>query len=74
MSVSKLRRGADGKPEYRSIDQLLAEAAPDDVVQRLPGKGRPIDLRGYMHAEADAATARQDLHPRRCHEIGRAHV
>lgn len=101
MSVSKLRRGADGKPEYRSIDQLLAEAAPHDVVQRLPGKGRPIDLRGYMHAdaqsrvanklladnnvipqqlqdrreaeillqqaEADAATARQDLHPRRCH-------
>ncbi len=98
--MSKSRRRADGKPEYRSIDQLLAEAAQDDVVQRLPGKGRPIDLSGYMHAdaqsrvanklladnnvipqqlqdrreaemllqqaEADAATARQDLLPRRC--------
>lgn len=32
--MSKSRRRADGKPEYRSIDQLLAEAAQDDVVQR----------------------------------------
>ena len=50
--MSKLRRRADGKPEFRSLDELLAEAAQDDVVQRLPGKGRPIELGGYMHADA----------------------
>lgn len=59
--MSKLRRRADGKPEFRSLDELLAEAAQDDVVQRLPGKGRPIDLGGYMHADAGTRVANKLL-------------
>ncbi|HJP29412.1 MAG TPA: DnaJ family domain-containing protein [Candidatus Latescibacteria bacterium] len=59
--MSKLRRRPDGKPEFRSLDQLLAEAAQDDVVQRLPGKGRPIDLGDYLHADPESRVANKLL-------------
>ena len=71
--MSKLRRRADGKPEFRSLDELLAEAAQDDVVQHLPGKGRPIDLGGYMHADAGTRVANKlladnDVIPQQLHD------
>lgn len=59
--VSKLRRRADGKPETRSLDDLLAETAQDDVVQRLPGKGRPLDRHGYRHADPETRMANKLL-------------
>jgi len=55
------RRRFDGKPETRSLDDLLAEASMDDVVQRLPGKGQPIDLGGYLHADAESRVANKLL-------------
>ena len=59
--MSKLRRRANGKPEFRSLDELLAEATQDDVMQRLSGKGRPIDLGGYMHADTGTRVANKLL-------------
>jgi hypothetical protein len=58
---AKLRRRADGKVETRSLDDLLAEAARDDVVQRLPGKGQPLDLGGYLHADPETRVANKLL-------------
>ena len=59
--MSKFRRRPDGKPEVRSLDDLLAQAAQDDVVQKLPGKGRPLDLHGYRHADAETRIANKLL-------------
>lgn len=58
---SRFRRRADGKIETRSLDDLLAEAAQDDVVQRLPGKGRPLELSGYLHADPQTRVANKLL-------------
>ena len=55
------RRRSDGKPGMRSLDDLLAEASRDDVVQRLPGKGKPIDLGGYLYADAESRVANKLL-------------
>lgn len=59
--MSKFRRRPDGSPETRSLDDLLAQAAQDDVVQKLPGKGRPLDLHGYRHADAQTRVANKLL-------------
>jgi hypothetical protein len=41
-------RTADGKPQFRSVDDMLKEAASDEAIANLPGKGKPLDLRGYF--------------------------
>lgn len=59
--MSAKRRRPDGTLETRSLDDMLAEAAQDDVVQRLPGKGQPLDLHGYRHADPETRVANRLL-------------
>lgn len=56
-----LRRRPDGRPEIRSLDDMLAEVAHDDDVQRLPGRGRPLDLHGYRHSDPETRVANRLL-------------
>ena len=55
------RRRADGSPELKSIDDLLREAVPDDVVRILPGKVKPLDLDGYFRSGEEHRVANQLL-------------
>ena len=72
--MSKFRRRPDGKPEMRSLDDLLALAAQDDVVQKLLQDHHviPQPLQDRREAElleqqaaAEAAAALADLATRR---------
>ncbi len=47
---SKLRRRPDGRPEYRSVDDLLKEAAAQ---VNKADQGRPIDLSDYFSSGAE---------------------
>jgi hypothetical protein len=50
-SVKKPRlRTSDGKPQFKSVDDLLKEAASPEAIAGLPGKGKPLDLRGYFES------------------------
>ena len=42
------RRQPDGRPEWRSVDELLAQAIADEDFAALPGKGQPLDLSAYF--------------------------
>lgn len=42
------RRQPDGRPEWRSVDELLAQAIADEDFATLPGKGQPLDLSAYF--------------------------
>ncbi len=44
----KTRRNPDGKPEFRSVDEMLAHAVNGEEFARLPGKGKPLDLGDYF--------------------------
>ncbi len=41
----------DSSRSTRSIDETLAQAASPEVIRHLPGKGQPLNLKGYFHAE-----------------------
>ena len=47
---SKLRRQPNGRPEYRSVDDMLKEAAAQ---AKQADKGRPIDLGDYFSSSAE---------------------
>ena len=42
------RRQPDGHPEWRSVDEMLAQAIADEDFAALPGKGQPLDLSAYF--------------------------
>ena len=42
------RRKPDGRPEWRSVDELLAQAIAGEDFAALPGKGQPLDLSAYF--------------------------
>ena len=42
------RRQPDSRPEWRSVDELLAQAIADEDFAALPGKGQPLDLSAYF--------------------------
>ncbi|MXY82201.1 MAG: DUF1992 domain-containing protein [Gemmatimonadetes bacterium] len=42
------RRQPDGRPEWRSVDELLAQAIASEDFATLPGKGQPLDLSAYF--------------------------
>ena len=42
------RRQPDGRPEWRSVDELLAQAIAGEDFATLPGKGQPLDLSAYF--------------------------
>ena len=41
-------RTPDGKIQMKSIDDLLKEAATEDALLNIPGKGKPLNLRDYF--------------------------
>ena len=57
----KLRRKADGHPETLSLDDLLAKAVSDEDMKRLPGRGKPVNLRGYASADPTTRVANKIL-------------
>ena len=56
-----IRRRADGRPELRSLDDLLKEAVSGDDYKNLPGKGKPLDLSGYFRSGEEDRVANQIL-------------
>ena len=42
------RRQPDGRPEWRSVDEMLAQAIASEDFATLPGKGQPLDLSAYF--------------------------
>lgn len=42
------RRQPDGRPEWRSVDEMLAQAIAGEDFATLPGKGQPLDLSAYF--------------------------
>ena len=42
------RRQPDGRPEWHSVDELLAQAIEGEDFATLPGKGQPLDLSAYF--------------------------
>lgn len=58
--MPKLRR-SDGRPEYRSIDDIIKDALDSDDLRRLPGWGRPIDLDDYFSSGPDQRVAHRLL-------------
>ena len=48
-----IRRRADGRPELRTLDDLLKEAVSGEDYKNLPGKGKPLDLSGYFKSGED---------------------
>ncbi len=57
MPPSRPRRNPDGSRAIRSVDDLLAEAVAPEAIQHLPGKGQPLDLQGYFHADPEQRVA-----------------
>ena len=53
-------RTPDGKPQLRSLDDILREAVNDEEMADLPGKGKPLDLTKYF-AAGDARMANKLL-------------
>ena len=39
---------SDGRPEHRSIDEILRDAIAGGDFNDLPGRGRPLDLEDYF--------------------------
>ena len=47
------QRQPDGRPEWRSVDELLAQAIADEDFAALPGKGQPLDLSAYFASDPE---------------------
>jgi hypothetical protein len=58
--MPQLRR-ADGRPEPRSIDQIIKDAIDAEELEKLPGWGRPIDLEDYFSSGPDQRAANKLL-------------
>lgn len=57
MAESKRRRTPDGRPELRSLDDMLKQAVEDEDLTQLPGYGEPIDLTGYATSDPETRVA-----------------
>lgn len=53
----RLRRNPDGTPATTNLNDILTEAASADAIRHLPGKGQPLDLHGYFHADPEQRVA-----------------
>ena len=53
----RLRRNPDGTPTTTNLNDILTEAASADAIRHLPGKGQPLDLHGYFHADPEQRVA-----------------
>ncbi len=41
-------RQPDGQPEWRSVDEMLAQAIAGEDFATLPGQGQPLDMSAYF--------------------------
>ena len=57
MAESRRRRTPDGRPETRSLDDMLKQAVEGEDLTRLPGYGKPIDLKGYTTSDPETRVA-----------------
>jgi len=84
MESRRSRRNPDGSPAIRSVDDLLAEAVKPESIEHLSGKGRPLNLAGYFHADPEQRVASrlmrdnnvlpQPLQDRRDAEVSRLRI
>ena len=51
------RRTLDGRPETRSVDDMLKQAVEGEDLTQLPGYGKPIDLKGYTTSDPETRVA-----------------
>ena len=58
--MPKLRR-SDGRPEHRSIDDIIRDSIDPGDLRNLPGWGRPIDLEDYFASGPDQRVAHRLL-------------
>ncbi|MSS71440.1 MAG: DUF1992 domain-containing protein [Candidatus Latescibacteria bacterium] len=52
---------SDGRPEPRSVDDILRDAAARGEFDRLPGKGQPLDLEDYFASGPEHRVANKIL-------------
>ncbi len=57
MAESRRRRTPDGRPETRSLDDMLKQAVEGEDLTKLPGYGKPVDLKGYSTSDPETRVA-----------------
>ncbi len=55
--AERRRRTPDGRPETRSLDDMLKQAVEGEDLTQLPGYGKPIDLKGYTTSDPETRVA-----------------
>jgi len=57
MAEGKPRRTPDERVEYRSLDDMLKQAVEGEDLGKLPGYGKPIDLKAYSTSGPETRVA-----------------
>ncbi len=57
MAENRRRRTPDGRPETRRLDDMLQQAVEGEDLTKLPGYGKPVDLKGYSTSDPETRVA-----------------